>query len=115
MVGWAKSTIESHAKAVMRATRNSAYFGKTPTLPERGPMPFKDETGMGLAVEMEYYSMTAKGKITEHIQWDSVRKPCSTFTKCYQSSRKGIKEGFAFGSEITKSTFTSCQTQFNWF
>ena len=115
IAGRSKTTIEGHANAVMRAARNCSYFGKTPALPERGPMPFKDDTGMGLAVEMEYYSMTAKGRITEHIQWDSVRKPRSTFTKCFQSSREGIKEGFAFGSGIAKSTFTSCPTQSDWF
>ena len=78
-------------------------------------MPLRDQVGMGLAVEMEMTSLTAKGRIKEHAQWDAVRKSRSTFTRLWQTSPGGIDEGFSFGSGWSKSTFTSCPSQSDWF
>ena len=115
IAGRAKSTIEAHANAIDRSVRNCNSFGKTPSLQPRGPLAFKDEVGMGLAVEMEYYSATSKGKIKEHAQWDTVRKPRSTYTQCWKSSPRGIQEGFSFSSGYAKNAFTSCPSQSEWF
>ena len=76
----AETTIEAHASAVLRCVRNCKMYGKTPSIPLRGPMPLRDQVGMGLAVEMEMTSLTSKGRIKEHAQWDAVRKSRSTFT-----------------------------------
>ena len=78
-------------------------------------MPLKDNVGMGLAVEMEFLGLTAKGKIKPHAQWDSVRKPRSTNTKAWESSPLGIAEGFSFANGMSKASFTTCPTQSDWF
>ena len=115
IAGRAESTIEGHAASVMRTVRNCKLYGKTPSLPARGPMPFKDEVGMGLGVEMNFLSLTGKGRIKPYLQWDSVRKPRSTYSKCRQSSPLGITEGFSFMSGMGKSSYTSCLSQSDWF
>ena len=115
LAGRAPATIVGHANSVLRTVRNCAVYGKTPSLPPRGPMPMKDEIGMGLGIEMNYLSMTAKGRIDPWIQWDAVRKPRSTFSKCWQSSPLGIAEGFSFMGGMGKSSYTSCPSQSDWF
>jgi len=115
IAGRAEGTIKSHAATVLRTAKNCARFGKTPAYEPLGPHPFKDNTGMGLAVEMQYYGATAKGKIDSHIQWDSMRKPRSTYTQCWKASPKGIEEGYSFSSGLGRATFTSCPSQSDWF
>ena len=115
IAGRAESTIVSHAATVLRTAKNCANFGKTPAYEPLGPHPFKDKSGMGLAVEMEYYGATAKGRIADHIQWDSMRKPRSTYTQCWKASPRGIEEGYSFSSGLGRATFTSCPSQSDWF
>ena len=115
MAGRAETTIQAHAASVMRTVRNCEMIGKTPSIPPRGPMPLSDPVGMGVAVEMLHLSLVAKGRITEHIQYDSMRKPRATFSQLWDSSPQGIAEGSSFGSGIVKSTLTNCPTQSRWF
>ena len=115
IAGRAESTIVSHAATVLQTAKNCAHFGKTPAYEPLGPHPFRDKSGMGLAVEMEYYGATAKGRIADHIQWDSMRKPQSTYTQCWKASPRGIEEGYLFSSGLGKATFTSCPSQSDWF
>ena len=115
IAGRATTTIEAHANQIKRTVANCALFGKTPSIPARGPMPLKDNVGMGLAVEMEFLGLTVKGKIKPHAQWDSVRKPRSTNTKAWESSPLGIAEGFSFAKGMSKASFTTCPTQSDWF
>ena len=65
--GKAKSTIASHVVGVNRAVKLSVSLGKPPSLSQtpRGPMEIGDPLGMSLAVEMEQYSITAKGRIAK--------------------------------------------------
>ena len=117
MAGRAAPTLQGHASSVLRTARNCKLIGKTPSIPVRGPMPFGDPVGMGVAVEMLHVSITAKGRLPgqKHIQYDSMRKPRATFSKGYETSPQGIAEGSSFGHGTIKSTLTHCPTQSMWF
>ena len=95
----------------------SEQLGKPPSISAmpRGPMPEEDLVGMSLAVEMLQKSITAKGRIKWHIQFDTMRKLRSTFSCSWDSSPLGIKEGSAFSNGTSKVRITSCPSQSQWF
>ncbi len=117
MAGRSKSTIAGHVTAVLRAVRNAALIRKTPSIEARGPMPLSDNIGMGVAVDMIVYSLTAKPRISgqQFIQYASVRKARSTYTCGWESSPRGLEEGSSFSRGFGKATLTSCPTQQKWF
>ena len=84
MNGRAKAKLEGHTASVKQTVRNCQWYGKTPYIPVRGPMPLNDTIGMGLAVEMVDLSLVAKGRINEegYIQYDTMRKPRANYSKC---------------------------------
>ena len=92
--GRARATLEGHASSVVRTVCNCQRFGKTPSIPARGPMLFKDIFGMGLAVEMVDLSLVAKCRIIKEgfIQYDTMRKPRTSYSKCWESSPVGVVE-----------------------
>ena len=111
--GRARATLEGHANSVKRTVRNCQRFGKTPSIPARGPMPVRDTIGMGLAVEMVDLSLVAKGRINKEgfIQYDTMRKPRASYSKCWESSPVGVVEGSSFGKGVNKSIMTACPSQ----
>ena len=115
--GRAKSTIASHVRGVKLAVSLSEDLGKPPSisLTPRGPMALSDTVGMSLAVEMLHNSTVAKGRIKEHIQFDTMRKGRSTFSRSWDSSPKGVAEGNAFSKGTGKVRLTSCPSQSQWF
>ena len=115
--GRAKSTIASHVRGVKIAVKLSSELGKPPSLSltPRGPMPISDSVGMSLAVEMLYNSITAKGRVKEYIQFDTMRKSRSTFSRSWDSSPVGVSEGAAFSKGTGKVRLTSCPSQSQWF
>ena len=60
MAGRARSTVADHVTALRRSIKNCQFIRKTPSIEPRGPMPMDDLVGMGVAVEMLIYSLTAK-------------------------------------------------------
>ena len=80
--GRAKATLKSHAASVLRTVQNCQRYGKTPSVPVRGPMPLKDSIGMGLAVETIDLSLVATGRINleGYIQYDTMRRPRATYS-----------------------------------
>jgi hypothetical protein len=90
---------------------------KPPSLSQtpRGPMLVGDPVGMSLAVEMLYHSVIGKGRNAPHIQFDTMRKSRSTFTRSWDSSPLGVIEGSTFTKGLTRARTTSCPTQSNWF
>eukprot|EP00956_Cyclotella_meneghiniana_P005462 scaffold6921_cov42-Cyclotella_meneghiniana.AAC.1 len=74
-------------------------------------MPLGDQVGMSLALEMVLHSKTGKGRIGEFIQFDTMRGDRSTYTKCYDSSPKGVMEGNSFARGTGQIRPTSCVTQ----
>lgn len=117
MKGRARNTIEIHANEVKRRVRDCAVLGKTPSIPRRGPMPVADEVGMGLAVEMVYRSLVARGRINKnrHIQYQLLRKMRGTSTRLYQSSPEGIAGKGSIGTGLKKVSLTNCPTQSDWY
>ena len=117
MAGRAKSTIAGHVNALRRTVVNSSFIRKSPTIEARGPMPMKDLTGMGVAVDMLVYSLTAKPRIAgqRFIQYSTARKLRGTYTCGWESSPRGIEEGASFSQGFGKATLTSCPTQQKWF
>ena len=117
MGGRAVATIEAHANAIRRSVQNCALFRKTPSIPTRGPMPMSDVTGMGLATELLFHSLTATPRLKgeTHIQFDSMRRPRATFASAWESSPIGAEEGSSFCASATRITITSCPSQQKWF
>ena len=115
--GRAQATMETHATEVKRRVKDCTVFGKNPSLPARGPMPLEDNVGMGLAVEMEYRSLVARGQINKEgfIQYQSLRKMHGTSTKLFQSSPEGIASESSIGSGLEKTSLTKCPTQSDWY
>jgi hypothetical protein len=70
---------------------------------------------MGLAVDMLMKSLVAKGRIGDHIQFDTMQETRSTYTKMWESSPVGIAEGSSFSGNASKIRFTSCPSQSVWF
>ncbi len=117
MAGRARSTISGHVVATLRTVSNCALIRKTPTIEARGPMALTDLVGMGVAVEMIVYSMTAAPRIKSQpfVQYATVRKLRSTYTCGWESSPRGLEEGSSFSHGFSKATLTSCPTQQKWF
>ena len=115
--GRARNTLGAHASEVMRRVRDCAAMNKTPSLDQRGPFLVKDEVGMGLAVEMEYRSLVARGKINKegYIQYESLRKMRGTSTKLYQSSPRGVASAISIGTGLKKMSMSECPTQSDWY
>ena len=63
MAGRAETTLIAHSNSILRTVKFCQAFHKTPSVPPRGPMPFGDQVGMGVACKMLYYSLVAKGRI----------------------------------------------------
>lgn len=74
-----------------------------------------DLVGMSLAVEMLMYSICAEGRINDHIQFDTMHKLWSTFSRSWDSSPPGVAEGAAFSKGTSKVHITSCPSQSQWF
>jgi hypothetical protein len=70
---------------------------------------------MSLAIEMLMYSVCAEGRIKDYIQFDTMRKLRSTFSRSWDSSPTGILEGSAFSRGTGKVRMTSCPSQSQWF
>ena len=117
MGGRAKTTIEGHAAALKRFVRNARRIRRTPCIPTRGPMPLADRVGMGIATDLLLHSLTARPRMKgeRFIQFDSMRRPRSTFSLAWESSPAGIEEGSTFTMGTARVTVTSCPTQQPWF
>ena len=117
MAGRAKSTVAGHVAAIKRSITNCGLIRKTPTIEARGPMPLGNTTGMGVAIDMLVYSLTAVPKISgqRFIQYSTTRKLRSTYTCMWESSPRGIAEGSSFSQGFGKATLTTCPTQQKWF
>ena len=77
-----------------KPSRTGKRIGKVPSLPPRGPFPLGDPIGTRLIIEMlvKFKSPTVREHIKEHIQFDTVQKLRSTFTKLYKSSHGRVAE-----------------------
>lgn len=114
--GRSKSTIDSHVRGVRNSIKLSVDLGKPPMISQtpRGPMILGDVVGMSLAVEMLHYSMTAKGRIQWYVQFDTMRKLRSTYSRSWDSSPQGVTEGASFSKGPGKVRITSCPSQSQW-
>ncbi len=76
-----------------------------------------NQVGMSLAVDILVKSLVlvAKGRIVNHIQFLTLRKMRSTYTKNWESSPSGVKEGAVFANGKYQVRQTSCPTQSKWF
>ena len=107
MAGRAKLTIEKHLMETTIVIRNCLTMGRSPPFTPRGPFPLKDQVGMGVAVNMLMRSITSKGKIGKHIQYETMRKVRATFFKSWDSSPDGVTEGSSFARGTAKVRWTS--------
>jgi hypothetical protein len=86
MLGKSPLTIRSHRWETLVALKNAELIGKTPAYHSRGPFPVSDQVGMSLAVDMLLKLLVAKGRILDHVQFLTLRKMRSTYTKNWESS-----------------------------
>ena len=96
MLGKSPLTIRVHRRETIAVIANSRLIGKTPAYSPRGPFPLEDLVGMSLAVDMLLKSLTAKGRIVDHVQFATLRKLRGTYAKNWESSPSGVKEGASF-------------------
>jgi hypothetical protein len=106
--GRAAGTIKNHVDHLKATEERCKEMNRTPDFPQRGPLPVSDPVGMGCAVDMLYRSLTAKGRINKHIQFNTMRKGRSTQTLLWASSPKGTVEGFTFSGNASRIRFTTC-------
>jgi hypothetical protein len=111
MLGKSPSTICSHRQETLVALKNAELIGKTPAYHSRGPFPVSDQVGMSLVVDMLLKLLVAKGRILNHVQFSTLRKMRSTYTKNWESSPSGVKEGAAFTNSKYWVRQTSCPAQ----
>ena len=115
MLGKSPLTIQSHRREMLTALRNVASIRKTPAYHPRGPFPVGDYVGMSLAVDMLVKSLVTKGRILDQIQFSTLRKMRSTYTKNWESLPYGVMEGAAFANGKYRVRQTLCPTQSEWF
>ncbi len=70
---------------------------------------------MSLAVDILVKSLVAKGRILNHVQVLLLRKMRSNYTKNWELSPSGVKEGAAFANGKYRVRQTSCPAQLEWF
>ncbi len=70
---------------------------------------------MSLAVDLLLKLLQAKGRILDHVQYTTLRKMRGTYTKNYESSPAGVKEGAAFANGKYRVRQTSSPTQSKWY
>jgi hypothetical protein len=115
MLGKSPLTIRAHRRETIGVLENSRLIGKTPAYHPRGPFPLGDPVGMSLAVDMLLKSLVAKGRIANHVQFATLRKLRATYTKNWESSPAGVKEGASFAKGAGRIRPTSCPAQSEWF
>lgn len=115
ITGKSRLTINSHKREIFANIIRCERANKTPSYPPRGPMPMEDTVGMGVAVEMLLKSLHARGKIKEWVQFDTLRRVRSSYTKAYDSSPAGVNEGASFARGTSRVRPTSCPTQSEFF
>ena len=64
---------------------------------------------------MQLKSITAKGRIREHVQFATLRRLWATYTKNWESSPLGVAEGSSFSRGAGRVRPTSCPSQSEWF
>ena len=115
MLGKSPLTIRAHRSQTLASLQNAMRIGKTLAYHPRGPFPVGDPVGMSLAVDMKLKSLVAKGRILDHVQFAMLQKMRSTYTKNWESSPAGVKEGAAFVNGKYRVRQTTCPAQSEWF
>jgi hypothetical protein len=115
MLGKSPLTIRAHRSQTLASLQNAMRIGKTPTYHPRGPFPVGDPVGMSLAVDMILKSLVAKGRIMDQVQFAMLQKMRSTYTKNWELSPAGVKEGAAFANGKYQVRQTTCPAQSEWF
>ena len=110
MLGKSLLTIANHAWESKGVIRNAELINKTPSYFMIG-----DPVGMGVAVDMQVKSITARGRILLHVQFATLRHLRSTHTKSWESSPLGVAEGASFAKGLGRIRPTSCASQSEWF
>ena len=67
-----------------------------------------DYAGMSLVVDMLVKSLVVKGRILDRVQFSTLRKMRSTYTKNWESLPYGVMEGAAFANGKYRVRQTSC-------
>ena len=111
IAGKAEKRISSHKDKVLRTVKICKTIRKTSSYAPRGPFPLEDSCGMGLVVEMLVESYTAIGRITDFVQFETIRRLRSTYTKVFESSPAGASKGSSFARGTGRVRPTSCPSQ----
>jgi hypothetical protein len=115
MLGKSLLTIRAHRSQTLSSLQNAMRIDKTPAYHPRGPFPKEDPVGMSLAVDMLLKSLVAKGRILDHVQFSTLQKMRSTYTKNWESSPAGVKEVSTIANGKYRVRQTNCPAQSEWF
>ena len=115
MLGKSPLTIRAHRRETIAVLENSRLIGKMPAYHPREPFLVGDPVGMSLAVDMLLKSLVAKGPIADHVLFATLWKLWGTYTKNWESSPSGVKEGASFAKGAGRICPTSCTAQLEQF
>jgi hypothetical protein len=115
MAGKSPLTIRGHLVETIAGLRNAERINRTPSYHPHGPFPLGNPAGMGLAIDMLTKSLVAKGQLVDYIQFSTIRKLHTTYTKNWESSPAGVLEGALFAKGVSRVRPTSCPLQSEWF
>jgi len=84
-----KSTVGNTLSALKKAKELSEELGLTPQIIELDPWPVSDDVGFQTALEMLRASQREGKNVKEYVQFDTVRKICTSYATVYENSARG--------------------------
>lgn len=108
-------TVKNTARDILIIQKKADQLGLdvTKLLPRMGPLPLKDNQGMGLAVCMLLRSLDV-GKNEKTIQFSTTQKMKSSFANMWRASENG-SVGAVVVRDTAKLFHSSCPTHGEWF
>jgi hypothetical protein len=112
---WARetATVEANAREARRYIFEASLMGIVKPYPPRGPFPVEDVRGMGPAAVLLMRSLD-KGKNSEFVQHETIRKVCSHFSNFIHTIPGGIGDMFISSDNVVNGISRSA-TNTPWF
>jgi hypothetical protein len=112
---WARetATVEANSREAKRYVFEASLMGNVRPYPHRGPFPIEDEWGMGPATVLLMRSLN-KGKNSEFVQFETIRKVRSHFSNFVHTIPGGIGD-MLITSDNVVSGISHSATNTPWF
>jgi hypothetical protein len=111
--GRERATVEANAREARRYVFEASLMGIVRPYPARGPFPVEDDWGMGPAAVLLMRSLD-KGKKSEFVQYETIRKVPSHFSNFIHTVPGGIGDMFITSDNVVNGISRSA-TNTPWF